>query len=102
MPARLHLARPQHEPLADLQPPGHGRQRRFAHELGAGAGERAFVGLGPARVQGFGHDQAKHRVAEELQPFVVRRAGAAVGQRLGQQGRRGEDVPGEPVGASVS
>ena len=80
-----------------LQRARDGRQRGFAHQLGAGAGQRALVGLGPVHVQRFGDDQVDQRVAEELQALVVGRPGAAVGQRLRKQVR-----PGKAMGDAIS
>ncbi|MNN89584.1 hypothetical protein D3C81_2074200 [compost metagenome] len=98
MAARFHLARPQGEALAKLQRPADRGQRGLAHQFGAGPGQRAFVGTRPAQVKRLGDQQVDHAVAEELQPLVVRRAGAAVGQRLRQQRRIGE-IMADPVAA---
>ncbi len=87
MAAGFHLARAQDQRAAQVQAARDRRQRRFAHQLGAGAGQCAFVGLGPARVQRFGDDQPDQRIAQEFQALVVRRAGAAMGQGLLEQAR---------------
>ena len=95
MAAGFHLARAQDQFFAQLHVPRDAGQRGFAHEFGARTRERAFVGLGPMRIEGFGDDQVDERVAEEFQPLVVDRCGAAVGERLDEQAGVGEFDPGQ-------
>ena len=79
----LAFAEAQHLGQADL----HRRavQAVFAHEVGAHAGQVAFVGAGEALEQQAGNRQAEHRIAEEFEPFVVVGTEAAVRQRARQQ-----------------
>ena len=88
--ARLHLARAELEHGPDIEPAGDPGQGGFAYQFGPGPGQRALVGARPALEQHLGHHQPQQGVAEELQPLVVRRPGAAMGQRPGQQARVGK------------
>src|SRR3546814_7352179 len=97
MAAGFHFAGAEGQLLPDLELAGDPGQAGFAHQFGAGAGHRAFVGARPAQVELFGHDQVEQRVAEEFQALVVRAARAAVGQGLPQQARVGEPVPAERI-----
>ncbi|KAG1247601.1 hypothetical protein G6F68_014133 [Rhizopus microsporus] len=92
MTAGLHFARAQRQPLAQFQAAPEHRQRAFTHQLGAGTGHRAFVGLRPAPVQRLGRHHVDDAVAEELQALVVRRTRTAMGQRLLEQGRIAEGM----------
>ena len=67
-------------------------QAVLAHQVGADAGEVAFVGIAEAVEQQAGDRQAQDRVAEELEPLVVVGAEAAVGQGPLQEARVGEAV----------
>ena len=57
------------------------------------AGQLAFGQLRKALVELVGDRAVEHAVAEELEPLVVVRAVAAMGQRLREQARVGEPVP---------
>jgi hypothetical protein len=67
---------------------------RIPHQFGARTRQRALFGLRPVPVKRLGDELVDQRVAEELQAFVVRAAGAAMGQRLPQQARVGEVMAG--------
>ncbi len=60
-------------------------QAVLAHEVGAHAGEVAFVAAGEALVEQGRHGQAEHGVPQELEPLVVLGAEAAVRERVQQQ-----------------
>jgi hypothetical protein len=90
--AALELARAELEHRAQVEPAREFGQGGLAHQAGAGAGQLPLVGLGPACMQGLGHDQVDQGVAQELQALVVGRPDAAMSQRLAQQGRVGESV----------
>jgi hypothetical protein len=72
---------------------GHLRQRFFAHQARAQLGQPAFGELREARVELVGHGASEDAVAQEFEPLVVRRAEAAVGQRLLKEAGVGEPVP---------
>ena len=67
-------------------------QAVLADQVGADAGEVAFVGAGEALEQQARDDQAQDGVAEELEPLVVVGAEAAMGQGPLQERRVGEAV----------
>ena len=67
-------------------------QAVLAHQVGANAGQVAFVGVAEAVEQQAGDGQAQDRVAEELEPLVVVGAEAAMRERPFQQRRIGEAV----------
>lgn len=68
------------------------RQRAFIDHARAPAGKLAFVGARKPCVQQFGGKQADQGIAEELQAFIVARAGAAMAKRLFAQGQVAEGV----------
>ena len=84
--ARLAFAQAQHLGQAELQRGA--VQAVLAHQVGAHAGQVAFVGAGEALEQQAGDGQAQDGVAEELEALVVVGAEAAVRQRALQQRRR--------------
>jgi len=77
--AGLALGQAQH--LGQPQRQGDLVQAVLAHEVRADAREVAFVGAGEAVEQQARDGEAQHRIAEELEPFVVIGAEAAVPQR---------------------
>jgi hypothetical protein len=60
-------------------------QAVLAHQVGADAGQVAFVGARETLVQQAGDRQAQHRIAQELEALVVVGAAAAVRERTRQQ-----------------
>ena len=97
MTAGFHFARTQQDPLAQFKLTRQRGEGGFAHQLGAGAGEVAFGGLGPAQIERLGDERPDQGVAEEFQTLVVRGGGAAMGQRPFQQARIAEDMPTEAM-----
>jgi hypothetical protein len=90
--AGFHFARAQQDARTQFEPSGERRERGFAHQFGARAGEFALRGLRPADVEGLRDDRPDQGVAEKFEPFVVDRCGAAVGQCPFQQRRVAEDM----------
>jgi hypothetical protein len=64
----------------------------LAHQVGPHAREIALGQLAQALIQQVRDDQAQHRVAQKLQPLIVLRAVAAVGERQLQEARVGKLV----------
>lgn len=93
MTTGLQLTWTQREALAEVQRTSDHCQRAFAYEFGPRAGQCAFIGLGPTLIQRLGDQQIDDAVAEKFQPLVVRRPGAAMPQRLGEQIRIGKCMP---------
>ena len=85
VPAGFHFARPEHQAGTEIEFTRDRGQRGFAHQLRPGARERALVGGRPARVERLGDQRTEDRIAQKLEALVVRRAGAAMRQRLHQQ-----------------
>ncbi len=85
--AGFQLARAEPQLLAELDLGGDDRERLAAHQARAEARQLALVGGAELAEHQHGDHAVEHRVAEELQPFVVRAAGAAMGQRRFEQRR---------------
>ena len=83
--AALEFAGTQPDVIAELEFAGDLGQRPVAHQARAHSGKVAFRGVGPALEQQRGNGEVQQRIAEKLQPFVVRIAAAAVGQGLLEQ-----------------
>src|SRR6185295_1683283 len=89
--SRALLADAELELFAELQALRIGRQDRAAHELGLELREVSFGHAGMALVEPLDGDEREHRVAQELEPFVVLLAplmfvgGGSVGHREVEQ-----------------
>ena len=81
--ARGALVEPQE--LGDAEVARDRGERFLADQAGADARQLAFGQLRDGAEQQLGDRAAEHAVAEELEPLVVRRAEAAVRQRLREQ-----------------
>ena len=76
----------------EVKGPRYLHQRLLAHQARAELGQLAFGELRETPVELIRDGAAEHAVAEEFQPFVVRRAVAAMRQRLLGEARIGEGV----------
>ena len=83
--AALELAGSEVQQIAELGITRDRRQRAAVDERGAKAGHLAFVGAWMLLEDQLGDDQVDQRIAEELEPFVVVMARAAMRQRLREQ-----------------
>ena len=72
-------------------------QAVFAHEVGAHAREVTFVAVAEAVIEQARDGEVQHRIAEKLEPLVVRGAEAAVRERALQQRLAVEDVAKPPL-----
>jgi hypothetical protein len=91
--AALHLALAQAQVFTELQAVGQAVQGFLAHEVGPQAGHVALAQLAETLEQGDGGDAVDDAVAEKLQPLVVGRTEAAMGDRLLEQLRREKRWP---------
>jgi hypothetical protein len=80
---QLAFAKPQ--VFAELQALGEAVQGFLAHQVGPQAGHVALAQLTEALEQGDRGDAVEHAVTEKLQPLVVGRTEAAMGDRLLEQ-----------------
>ena len=83
--AALQLALAQQQLRAEVEAPRDRGERLLVDEVRAQPRELAFGQLRKLVVELERDDAVQHAVAEELQPLVVGRAVAAVGQRAAQQ-----------------
>ena len=83
--AAFELAFAQFQEARQINPLRYFIQRLLFDQVGTQARQIAFVQFGIALIQQMRHGAIEHTVAEKLQAFVMRRAVAAVGQRLMQE-----------------